>query len=190
MGLLQNCKAYLCGPAEADSNCMTWRSILSRQLREIGIEPINPLEKPVWLHDTGPDKQKQIKEQILDGDLSNIKTNSNIREYCLSLVRMSDIIIINIYNFHTVGSFEEINECKYKPIFILSDREIPSMWLLDQLNIYHTRKFYIHYDGLIDDSIRKLIKTLKNIDDGTNKSYESSINEMIKWIFITRKISK
>ena len=187
--MLKNCKAYLCGPVELDPDCRSWRLTLSKQLRDIGIEPINPLEKPSWLNNTGPGMQKQIKEQILTGDLSSINTNINIRKYCLALVRMSDIIIVNLHNLHTVGSFEEINECKYKPIFILSNEEIPSLWLMDQLNMYHTRDYYIH-SGSLDDSIRKLIDALKHIDSGISKPYESSIDEMIKWIFITRNASK
>lgn len=145
MGFLSGTKAYLGGPVEASDSPTSWRNEMSGKLLEIGVYPLNPLNKPNWMPQIDGLTQRKFKDKVLEDKSSEIKEiNQKIRKYCLALVRMSDFLIVKLDNSQTIGTFEELKMAEGKPVFIISDQEVPSMWLFDQLDLYDNRSIYMH----------------------------------------------
>lgn len=176
MGNLAGIKFYLSGPVESSKDPLNWRNIITNKLIKYNSIVLNPLEKPIWMSNIDGQRQYNMRKQYSGPGLleSEITQNKEIRQYCLSLVRYCDIMITYLDNTFTVGTFEEIKNADGKPIFIIS-KDVPSMWLIDQLNLYgHRKTLYFH--NSIDDFILKL----DEIDN------DHSDIDPYEWIFITK----
>lgn len=149
MGSLAGTKVYLGGAVE-HAGVSSWREEISIKLATFGIISLNPLKKPSWMPQIDGTKQLALKSSLLDkGDevVGSVREeNSKVRRFCLALVRDADFLIVTIDKTFTVGTFEEISAAANKPVFIVSEDPIPSMWLIDQLGIYTAkdRQLYLH----------------------------------------------
>ena len=166
---------------EKDNDPFSWRNAIAPQLEDLGIIVLNPLIKPTWLPKMSGSDQDNLRESLtkgvpLNGNvLSAIHVNDSTREYCLALARMSDFIIAKINkNVFSVGIFEEITKNIEKPILVISDDLIPSMWLYSQLGRHSV--FY--------KTIDEVVKILKEIDSWNNKSTPFPFDNC-RWIFAT-----
>lgn len=184
MGLLKNSRVYLCGAVEAEDNPHNWRNIITPQLEKLGITVLNPLVKPGWMPKMDGHRQRDVRQQIERDngvkfiDDKDIYVNDMTRKYCLSLVRMSDFIIAKINNDKfTVGTWEEISENIEKPILVISDNLLPSLWLLSQFNI----RSIIEFDNTFMGTIDRCMNHINNIDT------EATHPDCFKWIFLTYK---
>jgi len=174
MGYLQNVRVYLSGPVENSDNPVTWRQEIAIRLSNMGMIIYDPMYKPKWVPQVGVIEGRLMKEEYIQGkSIENI--NHAIRKYCLNLVRHCDLIILRLDNTFTVGTFEEIALAKDKPIFLIS-KEIPSMWLVDQIKLYGDRKD-LYYCPTMDDCVDKLTK----IDNSTIGL------DLYEWLFLNLK---
>jgi hypothetical protein len=180
MGYLSGKSVYLCGAVEAHQSPNSWRNKITPHLQQHGLVVLNPLIKPKWMSSIDAIGQKEMKQILINSrnyfDIEKVKRdNTIIRAYCLSLVRMCDFFIVKLDNVFTVGTFEEITIAKDKPIFIISDVDIPSMWLMAQLNIYNLedRKFYLH------KTMESCLSTLEQINEKIPNNLDP-----FKWIFL------
>lgn len=174
---LNKTRVYLSGCVESSNDPYSWRTEITPQLENMGIIVLNPLIKPKWMPQINAQQQLEMKKKlIINENISQIQVENNIiRQYCLALVRMCDFMIVNIDRTFTAGVFEEISLATHKPHFIISDTEIPSLWLVDQLNYYtkHDRDLYCH------KTINSLIMKLQAIHKGEEQL------DNLKWIFLS-----
>jgi hypothetical protein len=176
MGLLNGSSVYLSGAVEAHSDPNSWRNKLSIELEKIGIRPWNPLVKPKWIPNITAEEQRDWKSKVLaeDPDTDNILfKNARLRHFCLHMVANANFVIMKLDNTQTIGTFEELAVAKYKPVFVLSDNKLPSMWLLAQLGLNNSLATYIHQD------IDSLVSILKAIDCGSLKPVPE-----VRWMFL------
>ena len=179
---MKNITAYLAGAVELHNTPENWRQQITPKLQKLHIEVHNPLIKPPWMPQIDGKKQKNMKQKLLHENTTPIEmrtireNNHSIRKYCLALVRTSDIIIAKIDKTPTVGTYEELNYAKDKPIFIISKEPIPSMWLLDQLDICNHNEIHTY----LHQNTETLIQTLQDI-------LQNKIDiDPYKWIFIRK----
>lgn len=171
---------YLCGAIEVHQDPHSWRNQITSPLEALDIAVLNPLVKPKWVPQIDAGGQRAMCDKLLDrgtthgGIIQIIEQNHTIREFCLSLVRIADFIIVKLDKTFTVGTFEEIKAAQGKPIFVISDDEIPSMWLADQLGHYFEgrRLMYSHRD------INSCLTVLRGINEGNVNIDNQS------WIFL------
>lgn len=177
---LHRTRVYLSGCVEASNDPNSWRIQITPLLENMGIIVLNPLIKPDWMPQITAQQQRAMKEKLIkEEDLLQIQIeNSIIRQYCLALVRICDFMIVNIDHTFTAGTFEEISLAAHKPHFIISDTEIQSMWLVDQLNYYskYNRDLYCH------KSINSLIMKLQAIHNGELSEKQL---DRLQWIFLS-----
>jgi hypothetical protein len=191
-GLLKNVRVYLGGAVESHHSPNGWRTTISKPLETLGMVVLNPLLKPAWMPQIDAAQQRKMKETLthylnpIDRynwciEAQRIASDNNaIRQYCLALVRMADILIIYLDRTFTVGSFEELSIARGKPIFIISKDPIPSMWLMDQLNLYSQRfRLYVH------KSIKSCIKTLTQIHHNKTVTVILPYLDPFEWIFLS-----
>ena len=176
MGLLQNKSIYLSGPIECVDDASGWRDKISPLLTEIGLSVWNPLKKPSWMDNVDGHMQREMARDLLYSGVefeAIKKKNGSIRKFDLHLAANCDVMILNLNGF-TVGSFEELYLAQRKPVFVISDKKIPSMWLLDQLDAYNSRDFIFH------QNIASLIDIIKKVDSG-----EVSPTDLYRWVFLS-----
>ena len=184
MGNLASVKCYLSGAIESANSApyqaKGWRQKITPKLQELGIVVYDPLVKPKWMPEVSGATQREMAKNLDEGitagvALDKIELHNNMtRIFCLNLVRHANIIIVKIDKTFTVGTFEEIKLAEGKPIFIIADG-IPSMWLIDQLDLYayYRRDLYLH------STIDKCLNKLEHINNNTNL-----INDKLEWIFL------
>lgn len=185
MSMLKNTRIYLCGPVETDPKASNWREDATTSLESIGMTVLDPLKKPSWMPNVTGERQRELKETLSKAGpgLSQVHDlameNDIARDYCLGLIRAADILLVNLQgNKFTVGTWEEIALSKDKPIFIVHEEIIPSMWLCSMCHIYTSweRETYLHR------TMYSAIDKIQTIDR------EQLIkNNPLKWIFLTYK---
>lgn len=186
MNTLKNVKIYLCGPIEADLCASNWRKDITGKLENLGMTVLNPLVKPSWMPNVTGERQRELKENLEKGpfNLSDIALENDIaRDYCLGLIRISDILLVNLLGGpkFTVGTWEEISLSKDKPIFFIHEGIIPSMWLCSMCHIYTQweRETYLH---------RTIISVLDKLQEINNNPPDQFVdNNPLKWLFLTHK---
>jgi nucleoside 2-deoxyribosyltransferase len=192
MNCLKGVRIYLAGPVESERIPEAWREKIQIPLQKLGMTVLNPLVKPVWVPNVTGERQLELR-MALQNDPSSPETNEKIigndqtRAHCLSLVRMADIIVVNFGRKQfTVGTFEEMISAKGKPIFIICDDVIPSMWLCSFLNTYtkSERNLYLHKD--IDSCVKMITYISKFGQYASGRRFD----DLCKWIFITHNLSK
>jgi len=169
MDKLKNTTAYLAGPVESSKDPNNWRKEASTKLKTLNITPWDPLIKPRWVPQIDGKAQAKMKEDIPKYQ----ETNKMLRKFCLHLAANATFIIVKIDKTFTVRTFEEIAVAKYKPVFVISE-DIPSMWLVDQLDAYDNLEFVFH------KSIDSLMDLLKKINRG-----EVHPQPLVKWPSLT-----
>lgn len=135
----------------------------------------DPYYKPPWMDKFDGSVQREMRSNL--SDPSTIRANGDIREYCLHLAANCDIFILYLDGTFTVGALEELAVAKYKPIFVISD-DIPSMWLVDQLDAYNCSDFVFH------DTIFDLVNLLLKVDNGTIDLQKVMGINLFKWMFM------
>lgn len=173
MNLLSGARFYLAGPVES-AGISYWRRDLTPLLVEhFGAVVWDPLVKPGWMPDVDGAAQAALKFDVTSERTRSI--NGVLRKFCQHMVANCDIVIVMVDKTFTVGTFEELGIAKYKPIFVLTDgKDIPSMWLVDQLDAYNNLEFVFH------DGIDSLLVTLCKISLG-----EIKLDDPFKWMFLT-----
>jgi hypothetical protein len=172
----------MAGAVETAPDPFNWRNVLSRQLLELDIIPLNPLIKPSWFKDFTVDDQYLFKE-VIRKQHNSLTSESNeswiqnktMRQFCLHLIASANFVIVKLDKTFTVGTFFELSLCKYKPVFILTDDPALSTWLIAEFDLEPCElKEYFHKD------IDSLISYLRQVDGGniipSNK---------LKWCFMT-----
>lgn len=177
MGLLENARIYLSGPIESSKDATSWRDRISKDLKPIKVKIWDPLVKPSWMNaSVDGAKQQQYKKQLCDNTCSSeiIDNNHSVRKMGLHLAANCDILIVKVGE-QTVGTWEELQVARFKPIFVIcEDIDIPSMWLVDQLDAYHNINFVFHR------TIHSLVYLLNRIDGG-----KVNFKDPYKWSFLT-----
>ena len=180
MGCLEGSRAYLCGAVEAAGDPNSWRDEFTNLSKNLNLRIINPMVKPGWVPPISPTWQIKAKEIVLSKDVvkrdRTILWNGIVRKWCLGMVRVCDFVIVKITGEFTVGTFEELKVAEWKPIFVICDKKIPSMWLVDQLGLYDTLDLYVHED------VQSLVKTLGDIDAERIKTDL----DPFKWMFLSK----
>jgi hypothetical protein len=135
-GRLNNSTAYLVGAMDyANDHGAGWRKELTPWLENLGVEVLNPCEKPF---DVGKeDYDSRIKRDIAkkNGDYETLsKVMKEIRIYDLNMVDASTFIIFYLdYDIRTTGSYEEIFWANrmMRPVIIVckQGKEAISDWL-------------------------------------------------------------
>lgn len=189
MGTLEGKRIYLGGPVESYDGAQDWRQQITPKLTSLGLTVLNPLIKPNWMPNVDGKTQRDMRAQLDMGvELrpSDINNNDLTRKWCLSLVRISDILIFNLHGtVKTFGTFEELACSSQKPIFLIcDDRHIPSMWLASQLNLYDQSDilFYIH------DSPDSILQRLADVNKYGSSGIFSDVNNKLRWSFLTEWI--
>ena len=189
MGTLEGKRIYLGGPVESYDGAQDWRQQITPKLTSLGLTVLNPLIKPNWMPNVDCKAQRDMRAQLDMGvELrpSDINNNDLTRKWCLSLVRISDILIFNLHGtVKTFGTFEELACSSQKPIFLIcDDRHIPSMWLASQLNLYDQSDilFYIH------DSPDSILQRLADVNKYGSSGIFSDVNNKLRWSFLTEWI--
>lgn len=120
---LLNQRVYLAGPMDrCPNNGQTWRSQLTPILKDLGVNVLNPISKPINIAKEDEDTRK-YKQKLKD--LKNYDALSSvmkeIRNVDLRMVDISDFLIVNLdLDIYPCGTMEEIflaNRQK-KPIII------------------------------------------------------------------------
>jgi hypothetical protein len=183
-GKLYNATAYLQGSVENSTDPKSWRNIISQQLRKLHIIPWDPLKKPKWYPNITAETQRSWKKGIREQYYSKTllqeskeiwQQNESLRKFCLHMVSNANIIIFKIDKTFTVGSWEELSTCKYKPVFIITEDPAISTWLIAQLELEPQEiQEYIHKD------IDSLINYLGKINRGATIP-----SNCLKWMFMT-----
>lgn len=189
MGTLEGKRIYLGGPVESYDGAQDWRQQITPKLTSLGLTVLNPLIKPNWMPNVDCKAQRDMRAQLDMGvELrpSDINNNDLTRKWCLSLVRISDILIFNLHGtVKTFGTFEELACSSQKPVFLIcDDRHIPSMWLASQLNLYDQSDilFYIH------DSPDSILQRLADVNKYGSSGIFSDVNNKLRWSFLTEWI--
>lgn len=159
MGRLKDVRCYLCGPVENSDSPITWRDEITNPLRQIGLIIYDPLRKPKWMPPVDGKAQKDMRTNL--GSPETRLKNHAARTFCMNIVRHCNIIILKMDYTFTVGTFEEIAIASGKPIFVIS-KEITSMWLIDQLNLYDGPRRDLYWCPTTIDCLNKMRK----IDQG------------------------
>lgn len=189
MGTLEGKRIYLGGPVESYDGAQDWRQQITPKLTSLGLTVLNPLIKPNWIPNVDCKAQRDMRA-LLDMGVelrpSDINNNDLTRKWCLSLVRISDILIFNLRGtVKTFGTFEELACSSHKPIFLIcDDGHIPSMWLASQLNLYDQSDilFYIH------DSPDSILQRLADVNKYGSSGIFSDVNNKLRWSFLTEWI--
>ena len=189
MGTLEGKRIYLGGPVESYDGAQDWRQQITPKLTSLGLTVLNPLIKPNWMPNVDCKAQRDMRA-LLDMGVelrpSDINNNDLTRKWCLSLVRISDILIFNLRGtVKTFGTFEELACSSQKPVFLIcDDRHIPSMWLASQLNLYDQSDilFYIH------DSPDSILQRLADVNKYGSSGIFSDVNNKLRWSFLTEWI--
>jgi hypothetical protein len=177
---LKNVSVYLSGAIEQSNDPSTWRSRLTIRLQKLNMKVLDPLIKPSWMSNvTGPE-QAAWKKEIIEGQWidSIIVKNKEIRDVCLSLSHGCNMMIVRIdKKSFTVGTWEEMVVAVQakKPVLILCEEEIPSMWLLEMLGAYYKQdraKCLFQTEDQLIEYLDKVDKGLVYVDN-------------IKWSFMT-----
>ena len=193
MNCLKGVRIYLAGPVESERIPDVWRKEVQIPLQKLGMIVLNPIIKPIWVPNVTGERQLELKMALLNDHRISSETNDKIinndrtRAHCLSLVRMADILIINFTKKKfTVGTFEEMVSAKGKPIFVICEDEIPSMWLCSFLETYTKpeRNLYLHKN--VSSCVNMIMHISKYGATAIGNRYE----DLCKWIFITHNISK
>lgn len=182
MNLLARSRVYLSGAVESTQNPHSWRVEIANKLNEMGMVVYDPTLKPDWFPNITGEQQRRWKKKLgsnlRDSSLELIKHDNNlVREFCLCLTGSADIFIVKLdTKIFTAGTFEELCLAKqaHKPIFLICEEKMPSMWLCAQLDLYEKRDLYIH------KSIEGVVNTLKKIDAGM-----IDVKEDLRWLFRT-----
>lgn len=120
MNRLKGNRCYLAGAIEQDDDRgVTWRTVITAILREMGVTALDPLNKPI----DGITENPQYWERLRAGKYWDelAKEMKRIRCVDLRMVDVSDFIIANIdLSVFTVGTWEEIflGNRQKKPILI------------------------------------------------------------------------
>jgi hypothetical protein len=120
---------------------------------------------------------------------SEIDGNDITRQWCLSLVRISDILIFNLRgNIRTYGTYEELACASQKPVFlILDDIHLPSMWIASQFGLYNAWdiSFYIH------DSPNSILQRLVDVNEFGSEifRFRNGGRNKLKWACLTEWIN-
>lgn len=164
MNRLKGTTVYLAGPVECAKDCTSWRTAISKKLKDIEIIPWDPLAKPKWfkhklgditVQDQIDDKfilNKFLNDDIMDSNtIKSINRNKNLREICLRLASACDFMICFVSG-QTVGTFEEIciaNQQKKPILFFTEDKPLDSCWRAAQFKL-SKNKFFTSMDHLLD----------------------------------------
>ena len=90
------------------------------------------------------------------------------------MVAQADFCIVKLDRTFTVGTFEELSLCRYKPVFVVSEDPAISTWLVAQLDIFVSdMRTYFH------PHLTSLMNTLRLIDHGSLPVAKN------KWMFVT-----
>jgi hypothetical protein len=192
MGKLKGKRIYLGGPVEACGLDLTpaqdWRQQITPKLSRLGLTVLNPLIKPAWMPNIDGKGQCDMRSKLSTGNelkQSEIDNNNITRQWCLNLVRISDILIFNLHgNVKTYGTYEELACSSQKPVFlILDDIHIPSMWIASQLGLYNAWdiSFYIH------DSPDSILQRLVDVNQEGSEMFK--FKNKLKWSFLTEWIN-
>jgi len=170
--LLANARVYLCGPIENSNEPINWRDKASAELSKLGMVVWNPLVKPFWMSDIDGKRQREMRDKL---HIHEIKLhNHSVRLLGLHLVANCDIVLLRINGEPTIGTYEELSVAKYKPVICWCDEDVPSMWLVDQLNCYD----YPHY--VFHRSINDIMSYLRKVDSGV-----IDVPDRFRWSFVT-----
>ena len=173
MNRLKNQRVYLAGPMDrCPDNGKTWRVNLTPILKDMGVQVLNPIMKPINIakedEDTRKYKLKLKRNQNFDALTSVMK---EIRNVDLRMVDISDFLIVNLdLDIYPCGTMEEIflaNRQK-KPIILRVEqgKENTPDWL-----------FGTFPHQLMFSTWHEVIDYLHHIDTS------NSINSYNRWYF-------
>ena len=167
MGILNKTKCYLAGAIQY-SDGFSWRNKISKELKQMGIIPFNPLEKP-FIASAPEDKSthKWLKSCMERGDLTSVKQYmTKIRRYDFAMLDSSQFVIAHIIpKVSSWGTATELDLCErvLKPAFICVEGGIKQTpyWLL---SMFDESCFYSSFEEILEE--------LKKLDSG-----EKDLNE-------------
>lgn len=174
---LNGTQVYLVGAMDrVPDNGIQWRQRITPMLSNMGINVINPCEKPVHGVSEDEDTRHWIDYYKETEQYDKIKKNFGIiRCADLRCVDISDFIIAHIdLDVHACGTYEEIvtaNRQK-KPVLIWCEqgkKQAPN-WLFFMIPHQH-----------IFSSLNEVMKYLENINSS------SKIEHHGRWVFFNRK---
>jgi hypothetical protein len=173
MNNLNNMRTYLVGAMDRVPDGGTgWRNAITPTLKELGIEVLDPCDKPIESAKEGPDTRAIIDYYKQTGQFNKIREKySHIRNADLRCVDVSDFVIAHIdINVHMCGSYEEIATAnrQKKPILVWCEqgKMAAPNWLFFMLPHEH-----------IFSSMDKLLSYLHDVSQCKNT------NELKRWFF-------
>jgi len=178
---LKNMSVYLSGPMDrASDGGVGWRDGITSFLEKMGINVLNPCEKPI---DTGMNEEEarqKIDDMKRAGNYKDIrKIYGDIRRIDLRMVDISDFMIAYLNtDIYTCGTVEEIvlaNRQK-KPVLIWTDH-IKGMYSIPNWIYFMLPVKYIFANK------RHLTDFLRRIDNG-------QIETDKRWVFFNRDNNK
>ena len=167
MNKLKKSTAYLAGAIDrCPSGGVGWRNEIKPRLRELGIIPIDPCDKPIVGNSETPEFVAENRRWKEAGEYDKIIARRGVRNEDLYLIDNSSFLIVylnlSLKPFGTVEEISEANRAK-KPILVWMEGgmvECP-IWLMWMLGTVET----------IFSSQDELIDYIKDIDSGV-KTYK------------------
>jgi nucleoside 2-deoxyribosyltransferase len=178
MNRLNNARCYLAGAIEKSADAgMSWRKKVKTDLVDIGIQWLDPCDKPAaWGRET-PEMQTALKKYRFEGNFQGIRDIMlPICRMDLRLVDISDFIIVNLDpDVPTFGTHEEVSRAvsQNKPVLvrIQGGKEAAPLWWYERLD---HNMFFGTWDELY--LYLSAINHSKNLADTIKRSN-------YKWIF-------
>lgn len=150
MNRLKNTRCYLAGAIEKvmdQDGGVAWREKVKQDLYNLGIQWLDPTDKPVDVAKETPESHKELQRLRSIGDIRGVqKMMYPICRIDLRMVDVSDFLIVNIDpDVPTFGTHEEIGRAvlQNKPIIVHLDgdeAELPLWWYerIDPRLCFHT----------------------------------------------------
>ena len=156
-GILSGTKVYLAGNIEYTSDSVNWRVNLTKELKQMGIKALSPLDKNFICDvEDGGETHKKLKKLREDGEFELVhQYMKKIVSRDLRQVDLSDFFIANIELITpTFGTIHEliVANIQRKPLFIRVQKKQCPLWLM---GIVKPNYFYDTFDEIVD-TIKKI----------------------------------
>lgn len=119
---LEMSRVYLAGAMDrVPDGGVQWRRKIAPWLNSRGIVVFDPTDKPCDIGVENPETRKLRHDAKVNGDLSLLHADKEVRQVDLRIVDISDFLIVNIdINSHPCGTYEELFSAnrEKKPVLI------------------------------------------------------------------------
>jgi len=174
MNRLKGARCYLCGAMDRDPDGgITWRNDCREQLKDIGIQWLDPTRKPLKIGNESEKARRIRKWKKVNGQYDYVaKEMKEIVGVDLHMVDVSDFLIVNLdMDIHACGTYNEIflANSEKKPILIHVEQGVVNApdWLFGCIpHVY----FFNTWESL-EDYILEVDNGDEGFEDETNRWY-------------------